>query len=49
MQNYVTLQCPDCKEKNYTVIRNKKNNKEKLNIKKYCPRCKKHTVHKEIK
>ena len=28
---------------------NKKNIKERLELKKYCPVCKKHTVHKEKK
>ncbi len=49
MQNYVILQCSECKSRNYTVIKNKKKLKEKLNLKKYCPVCKKHTLHKEVK
>lgn len=45
----VVLACEDCKERNYTTVKNKKNIKERLELKKYCPRCKSHTVHKETK
>ena len=43
----VVLACEDCKERNYTTTKNKKNIKERLELKKYCPVCKKHTAHKE--
>jgi len=45
----VVLACEDCKERNYTTVKNKKNNKERLELSKYCPTCKKHTTHKETK
>ncbi len=45
----VVLACEDCKERNYTTTKNKKNIKERLELNKYCPVCKKHTVHKETK
>ncbi|MCI5823553.1 MAG: 50S ribosomal protein L33 [Candidatus Melainabacteria bacterium] len=45
----VVLACEDCKERNYTTTKNKKTNKERLELKKYCPRCKAHTSHKETK
>jgi len=45
----VVLACEDCKERNYTTTKNKKTNKERLSLNKYCPTCKKHTVHKETK
>jgi len=45
----VVLACEDCKERNYTTTKNKKTNKERMELKKYCPTCKKHTVHKETK
>ena len=48
-RNQVTLSCTVCKEQNYTVSKNKKNNPERLEINKYCPRCQKHTAHKEDK
>ena len=45
----VVLACEDCKERNYTTVKNKKNIKERLELSKYCPTCKKHTNHKETK
>jgi len=45
----VVLACEDCKERNYTTVKNKKTSKERMELSKYCPSCKKHTVHKETK
>ena len=45
----VVLACEDCKERNYTTTKNKKNIKVRLELSKYCPKCKKHTNHKETK
>ncbi len=48
-RSYVTLQCTECKNENYMTSKNKKNTTEKLEIKKHCDTCNKHTVHKEKK
>ena len=45
----LTLACEDCKQRNYQTYKNKKNNTVRLEIKKFCPFCHKHTVHKETK
>ncbi|MDR0897818.1 MAG: 50S ribosomal protein L33 [Oscillospiraceae bacterium] len=45
----ITLACPDCKQRNYSTIKNKKNDPERLELSKYCPFCKKHTAHKETR
>ncbi len=45
----VVLACEECKERNYTTTKNKKNIKERMELNKYCPKCKKHTAHKETK
>lgn len=45
----VVLACEECKERNYTTTKNKKTNKERLELNKYCPKCQKKTVHKETK
>ncbi len=49
MRELVTLACSECKRRNYTSTRDKKKNKEKLELRKYCPYCRKHTIHKEVK
>ena len=49
MRDSFTLKCTVCGVENYITSKNKKNNPDRLEIKKYCPRCKKVTVHKEKK
>ncbi len=44
----IALKCTECGLKNYTEYKTK-NIKEKIEIKKFCSNCKKHTVHKETK
>ena len=45
----ITLQCPDCKERNYTSVKNKKNHQDRLELRKYCSRCRHHTAHRETR
>jgi large subunit ribosomal protein L33 len=49
MRDIVTLACTECKQRNYTTTKNKRNTPDKLEFKKYCRFCRKHTVHKETK
>ncbi|MCI5452975.1 MAG: 50S ribosomal protein L33 [Mollicutes bacterium] len=44
----VFLICTECLSRNYTVLK-RKDSSERLELKKYCPHCKKHTLHKESK
>ena len=45
----IALQCSDCKRRNYTTSKNRRNIQEKLEFKKYCPFDRKHIPHKETK
>ena len=45
----ITLECTECKRRNYMTEKNKRNNTERLEVEKYCKFCKKHTTHKETK
>src|SRR3979490_2564809 len=49
METTITLQCPDCKRRNYTTVKNKKNDPDRLELKKYCRWCRKHTAHRETR
>ena len=49
MRVKVTLRCNECKQRNYNTMKNKKNTPDKLELNKYCPFCRKHTVHTETK
>jgi large subunit ribosomal protein L33 len=45
----ITLECTNCKERNYTTTKNKRKHPDKLAINKFCKSCRKHTPHKETK
>jgi large subunit ribosomal protein L33 len=45
----ITLACTDCKERNYITKKNRRNDPDRLELKKYCPRDRKHTVHRETR
>ncbi len=45
----ITLKCTVCGEENYITSKNKKEHPDRMEIKKYCSRCKKQTIHKEKK
>lgn len=46
---FIKLQCDVCKRINYFTHKSKKMVEEKLDLKKFCKWCRKHTVHKEGK
>ena len=48
-REHITLECTECKNRNYVSEKNKRNNSDRLEITKYCKFCKKTTVHKETK
>ena len=45
----ITLECTGCRERNYSTTKNKRANAGKLQLSKFCWRCRKHTNHKETK
>jgi large subunit ribosomal protein L33 len=49
MREIITLECTQCKERNYSTTKNKKTVTGRLELKKFCNRCRKHQVHKEAK
>ena len=49
MRDTINLQCPECKNRNYSTDKNKRKTTERLAMSKYCPFCRKHTPHKETK
>lgn len=49
MRDQITMACTDCKQRNYIGLKNKKNTPDRLELKKYCKFCQKHTVHRETK
>lgn len=54
----ITLECTECRTNTnkrssgisrYTTKKNRRNTPNRLEIKKFCPNCNRHTIHKEIK
>ena len=46
---HVTLECTQCKRRNYITEKNRHNNRDRLEMKKYCRWCSGHTAHKETR
>ena len=44
---HLKLRCKECKKTNYFTHKSKKMVEEKLELKKFCKTCRKHTLHKE--
>ncbi|MCI0532521.1 MAG: 50S ribosomal protein L33 [candidate division Zixibacteria bacterium] len=49
MQEIITLACTECRSRNYSTRKNKKKNPDRLERKKFCRFCSKHTPHREQK
>jgi len=45
----ITLECTECRERNYTSEKNRRNDPGRLELKKYCARCRTHRLHRETK
>jgi large subunit ribosomal protein L33 len=49
MRVNITLACTESSDRNYISTKNKRKHPDRLELKKYCPRCKTHTLHRETK
>ncbi len=47
MRVKVIVECEQCHSRNYTLSKNKQEHPERLVVKKYCPKCNEHTLHRE--
>ncbi|HAI51870.1 MAG: 50S ribosomal protein L33 [Limnochordia bacterium] len=45
----ITLECTQCKNRNYRSTKNKKSDPDRIELKKFCKFCRTHTVHKETR
>jgi large subunit ribosomal protein L33 len=45
----ITLACSECRERNYATTKNKRNDADRLELKKYCRRCRQHRPHREVR
>ncbi|MFA5060389.1 MAG: 50S ribosomal protein L33 [Candidatus Omnitrophota bacterium] len=49
MRENIQFECTECRRINYTSTKDKKKTPDRLELKKYCRFCRKHTNHKELK
>jgi len=49
MAEKVKMACTECNNRNYDTTKNKQTVTGRLELKKYCKFCKKHTIHRETK
>ncbi|HUP66432.1 MAG TPA: 50S ribosomal protein L33 [Thermoanaerobaculia bacterium] len=49
VREIITMQCTECKRRNYSTTKNRKTSTEKLELKKFCRFDRRHTVHREAK
>jgi large subunit ribosomal protein L33 len=49
MRDIITLACSECKRRNYSSSKNKRLHPDRVEYKKFCPFCRKHTLHKETR
>ena len=49
MRVNILLACTECKRRNYATVKNKKNTTGRVELKKFCPWCRTHTVLRETR
>jgi large subunit ribosomal protein L33 len=45
----VDMACTECRQRTYTTQKNRRSDPDRMELKKYCPRCRVHRVHKEAR
>ncbi len=45
----ITLACVECKNRNYISRKNRRNTPDRVELNKFCPKCGKHTAHRETR
>jgi large subunit ribosomal protein L33 len=45
----ITLACTECRERTYTSTKNRRNDPDRLELNKFCPRCRQHRPHREVR
>lgn len=45
----ITMECLDCKNRNYRTTKNRRTTQDRLELKKYCKTCQRHTTHRETR
>jgi large subunit ribosomal protein L33 len=49
VRDKITLACGECKRRNYMTTKSKRNTPDRIELRKYCRWCGRHTAHKETR
>ena len=49
IRGVITLQCGECRERNYATVKNRRNDTQRMELRKYCSRCRCHKTHREVR
>jgi large subunit ribosomal protein L33 len=45
----ITMECTQCRNRNYRTEKNPRNDPDRIEMKKYCKVCRTHTVHRQTR
>lgn len=45
----ITMACTTCRERTYHTEKNRRNDSQRLELRKYCPRCRGHRPQREVR
>ncbi len=45
----ITLACEECRERTYHTSKNRRNDPQRLELRKFCPRCGRHAPYREVR
>ena len=48
-REHITLACTECRSRTYHTQKNKRNTTDRVELRKYCPRCRAHQPHRETR
>ncbi len=45
----ITMACTECRARNYVTAKNRLKHQNRLELRKYCPTCRQHKLHREAR
>ncbi len=45
----VEMACTECRSRNYSTTKNRRNDPDRMELRKFCPRCRGHRQHRETR
>jgi len=45
----IDMACTECRQRTYTTEKNRRNDPDRLELRKYCPRCRVHRTYREAR